>query len=142
MVEEEQQIKSKFSSGLNIIFRLDNLWKDTHLYSRLDQFYKWNNTLDCIWRELARDLVDDKKDETNNYDKKKEEIDAINKKIKDEGKFLDSRPSGFEDPTPEQLTSRGKHYEHLDEKQLFLARLENKLGKGTTEGDDEEDDID
>ena len=135
-VDEKKDGKSKYSSGLNIIMRLDALWKDTHRHARANRFYDWNNDLDCIWRELARDLKD------KNYDKWKKEIDKVNKQIKNCGKFRDTEDEGFDDPSIEILNKREKHYQLLDQKQLILARLENELGKGTTESDDEDDDFD
>ena len=136
MEEDKKIIKSKYSSGINIILRLDQLWRDTHLHSRNDQFYKWNNDLDCIWRELARDLNDD------GYNEWKGKIDEINNKLKELGKFEDEKPAGFKEPSKEMLKKREKQYELLNEKQLILARLENEVGKGTTEEDEEDYDFD
>jgi len=134
-MESEDKIKSKYSSGINIILRLDQLWKDTHLHSRKDLFYDWNNDLDCIWRELARDLMSE-----TAYKEWKSKIDDINGKLKKLGRFEDNAPAGFEEPSQKMLEKREKQYELLNEKQLLLARLENFLGKGTTE--EEEDDYD
>jgi len=134
--EAETKIKSKYSSGINIILRLDQLWRDTHLHSRKDMFYHWNNDLDCIWRELARDLGSEK------YDEWKNKIDEINKELKKLGKFEDEKPAGFKEPPIELLQKREKQYELLNEKQLILARLENWLGKGTTEEEDDDYDFD
>lgn len=132
-MQEEKKIQSKFSSGINIIIRLDELWKDTHRHSRSDKFYAWDNDLDCIWRELARDLNEEE------FEKWKTKIDDIKNQLKKTGKFQDESPSGFQKPSVEQLKNREKQYDLLDEKQLLLARLENDLGKGTTEKEDEDD---
>ena len=35
----------KFSSGLNIILRIDILWKDTHKHSRDGKYSQWNADL-------------------------------------------------------------------------------------------------
>ena len=136
MSEEENQKKSKFSSGLNIIMRLDSLWKDSHNHSRSGEFQKWDSDLDRIWLELARDLTE------TNYEDKKKKFDEFTEKIKELGGFNDNPPSGFKEPSKEDIKKRAKVYSILMEKQLFLARLENFLGKGTTEDDDDEDDFD
>ncbi len=143
MEENEEQIKSKYSSGINIILRLDQLWKDTHLHSRIGVYSKWNSDLDCIWLELARDYKDDDKDkdtngEKGNFKNIKEEFDSFDTEIKAKGGFKDKKPEGFKKLSPEEIESRDEIYKILMKKQLFLARLENKLGKGTTldEGDD------
>lgn len=132
-MEEDKKIQSKYSSGVNIIIRLDELWKDTHRHSRADKSYAWNNDLDCIWRELARDLSEEE------YKLWKGKIDEIKNKLKELGSFQDEAPAGFQRPSTEQLKKREKQYDLLDEKQLLLARLENDLGKGTTEKEDEDD---
>ncbi len=135
MSDNEQKI-SKYSSGVNIIFRLDSLWKISHLHVQAGRYSHWNIVLDCIWRELARDLND------KNFGEKKEELKEIDARLKLQLPFNDSAPAGFREPTEKEIESRNKIYEILGEKQIFLSRLENFLGKGTTEADDDEDDFD
>lgn len=137
---EQQQLEdtkiSKYSSGVNIIIRLDGLWKDANNHSRLGLFQKWNNDLDRIWCELARDLKDD---EYNSY---KNTFDTFDKKIADIGKFEDNAGDSFEPLKEDQIGKRNRHYKTLMEKDLFLRRLENHLGKGTTFEDESDDDFD
>ncbi|MFW6129613.1 MAG: hypothetical protein ACOC56_00425 [Atribacterota bacterium] len=135
--DNQKLLKSKYSSGVNIIIRLDLLWKDTHRHSRDDLFYAWNNDLDCIWRELARDLTTDKE-----YQEWKKKIEEIDEQLRELGQFKDFKPEGFKEISSEDLKKRDKQYQLLNEKQLTLARLENVLGKGTTEEDEDEDDFD
>lgn len=138
--EDDLQV-SKYSSGINIIKRLDILWRDTHAHSRAGQFFKWNSDLDRIWLELARDLKDKAKNENQNYEKVKEKFDGFDKNIEEVGNIKDNVEDGFQ-PLPEnEIKKRSKHYKVLMEKQLFLARLENQLGKGTTMEDEDDDDI-
>jgi len=138
---ESEEIKiSKHSSGVSIIIRLDQLWKNCHSYKRNGQYRRWNEELDSVWLELARDLKEDV-DETKDYKKLKDVFDGFDKEIKKIGQIIDERPAGFEELTKEQIENRNKHYEKIMEKQLFLARLENKIGKGTS-WDDEDDDWD
>ncbi len=56
---EEERRTSKHNSSVSIIIRLDFLWKDANRHAREGKFSDWNNDLDTIWRELARDLQDD-----------------------------------------------------------------------------------
>lgn len=132
-MEEGDTKVSKFSSGLNIIMRLDELWKDTHRNSRAGKYNKWNGDLDRIWLELARDL----KDKYENNEKIFKEFEEELKKL---GNISDKKPEGFKEPTKDQIKNRDEFYLLMMRKQLFLARLENELGKGTTlqEGDDDD----
>ena len=131
-----EEIKtSKFSSGISILVRIDLLWKDTHRHSRAGMFAKWNSDLDRIWLELARDLQSkEKKDEEkkDEFTLKKEIFDQFDKELEKIGSFDDHSGDSFEPLIPEQISKRNKQYKLLMEKQLFLARLENELGKGTS----------
>ncbi|MFW6225580.1 MAG: hypothetical protein ACOC3V_01310 [bacterium] len=137
MEEESKQIKSKYSSGVNIIIRLDQLWKDTHQHAREGKFQNWNDDLDCIWRELARDFKGE-----DSYKEEKQKFDKYDKELEKLMPFGDQPPEGFEEINENDIKKRNKIYSILQEKQLFLARLENHLGKGTTEDDEDEDDFD
>ena len=141
-MDEQNEIHiSKHSSGVSIIIRLDLLWKDSHRHMRDGQYNKWNEDLDCIWLELARDLKEDKVDENKDYTKLTDKFKEFEGKITAEGQINDKEPAGFEVLKKEDIERRNKHYKILMDKQLFLARLENKVGKGTT-FDDEDDDWD
>jgi len=136
MEEGEQQQVSKYSSGVNILLRLDELWKDTHRHSRNGYFNKWNSDLDRIWLELARDISE------KDYETKEERFNKFDTRLSEVGKIKDLEPEGFRKVTEAEIEKRNKHYKILMEKQLFLARLENELGKGTTWDDDDDDDMD
>ena len=138
----EESKHSKFSSGLNIITRLDLLWRNCSEYKRQGKYLRWCEELDTIWLELARDIDED---EYNDKKEEKKEIRGCESKFKKfdddlikELPFLDSG-KGFSEITPAEITKRNKQYEILMKKQLFLARLENKYGKGTTYEDEDED---
>ena len=135
MAEENEPQISKHSSGISILIRVDGLWKDANLHSRSGLYYKWNCDLDAIWRELARDLSDE------DYKTKKEEFDAFDATMAEYGSFNDEGRRDFKEPSKEQIENRAKHYRLLNDKELFLKRLENKLGKGTTWDDGEDDDF-
>lgn len=140
----EEDKKSKFSSGLNIIMRLDTLWKNCQSFKRNGRYAEWNEELDTIWLELARDLnPDDFEDQKNKEtgeiiegDKKK--FEKFDIKLSKVLPFMDSG-TGFKPIDKNVITNRNKQYKILMEKQLFLARLENELDKGTTYEEEDDD---
>lgn len=135
MEEQTEQKISKYSSGINKLIRLNNLWNDVNNHSRNGRFIKWNEDLDCIWSELSADLSDDefksKETEWKKYD------DAILKI----GQINDTANDTFNKIPPEDLNKRSKQYKNLREKESFLRRLENTIGMGTTYRDEEEDEF-
>lgn len=154
-MESEEKKRSKFSSGINILMRLDILWKNCHNFKRNGMYYKWNEELDSVWLELARDL-----DEEDYYDTDKEgniiydseknkdkiykkgyksKFEEFDKKLEELLPFIDSGGQGFQSPKKEDMIKRNKQYKVLMEKQLFLARLENEIGKGTSWEEEEDD---
>lgn len=143
MEDNEIQV-SKYSSGVSINLRLDQLWKDAHLHSRTSRYVAWNLDLDCVWSELARDLKEkaDTKKNIKSYKEIKTEFDKFDERIVTTGKINDKEPEGFRKAEESAEKARSKHYKILREKQLFLARLENNLGKGTTFDNNDEDSID
>ena len=132
MPDEEQPKISKYNSGIAIIMRLDVLWKDTHTHSRSGQYYKWNLDLDRIWCELSRDL------EETDYTEKKKLFDDFETKLSQKGEIKDNLSSSFDTPSQQDVKNRKEQYKILMEKELFLRRLENTLGKGTAWDEDEE----
>lgn len=141
-MESENKV-SKFSSGLNIIMRLDILWRNCQSFKRSGRYSDWNDELDTIWLELARDLpsreYEDQTDEDGEVIKGyKSQFEEFDKRLI---KFLpfDDVMIGFDKPSKESIRRRNEQYQILMEKQLFLARLENKLNKGTTYEEEDED---
>lgn len=142
-MEKGEEKVSKFSGGLNIIMRLDELWKNCARFKRNGEYSKWNDELDTIWLELVRDL-----DEDEYYDKKNEDgtvkegyetkFNKFEEKLKDFLPFQDHF-KGFKKPSSEILRNRNQQYKILMEKQIFLARLENQIGKGTSWAEKEDD---
>lgn len=152
MAEEEKV--SRFSSGLNIILRLDQLWKNCHTFKRSGFYYRWNEELDSVWLELARDLspfdyydlnedgkiIQDREKDKDKIKKKGylSQFEEFDKKLKEVMPFGDTGGKGFDKPTEKQIQNRNKQYKILMEKQLFLARLENEIGKGTSWEEEDE----
>jgi hypothetical protein len=140
-MEENEQKTSKYSSGININLRLDQLWKDTHNHCRENNFKLWNLDLDCIWAELARDLKQDKNKNGKTYAEINKDFNGFEEKIVQIGGINDSGAKGFKGVSQDDIKKRNEHYKILRDKQIFLARLENSLGKGTSFDDDDEDDM-
>ena len=139
-MEGEENKTSKFSSGLNIIMRLDVLWKNCQDFKRKGNYSSWNDELDTVWLELARDLTekdyeDDKESKAKGL---KSKFDVFDESLKKELPFNDSQ-LGFKEPDKEIFKRRNNQYNLLMEKQLFLERLENKLDKGTTYEEEDDD---
>ena len=143
MPDDEEKKSSKFSAGLNIITRLDVLWKKAQIYIEDGYYNKWNTLLDIIWLELTRDLSpEDYKDSIDKDGKKnkgyKSEFDEFDEKLRKYLPFQDSG-SGFKLPDKDMIQKRNQQYKILMDKQRFLARLENTLGKGTSWSQVEDD---
>jgi len=135
MAEDSEILISKHSSGVSIIIRIDGLWKDANIHSCAGQYSKWNTKLDVIWRELARDILE------ADWETRKTKFDKYDTQLVDTGAFKDGGSDTFEDISSDDTKNRSKQYRILNDKELFLKRLENKLGKGTTFNDGEEDDF-
>ena len=144
---EEQNKTSKYNSGIAQLYRLDGLWRDVNTHSRQGLFTKWNEDLDRIWCELARDLPETDKTNTEtekvkSFKSNKEDFDKFDSELAKLGDFQDHPPAGFVQIPNETKINRNKQYKILIEKELFLRRLENKLGKGTAWDDEDEDSFD
>jgi len=112
---EEEERKQKYSSGVNIILRLDNLWKDTHNHARRGLFDLWNLDLDRIWLELSRDLEEEEYNDTKKDDETiskgyKSKFDSFDSELKKVGKINDKAPEGFVEPSKKEIENRNKHF--------------------------------
>ena len=108
-VDDEPKL-SKYNAALAQLYRIDDLWQVANLHSRSGQLIQWNWDLDVIWRELAGDA---NKDDFIEYNRINKQI-IINRK------------------------KRGLLYQTLQEKEIFLRKLQNKQGKGTAYYEDDE----
>lgn len=153
-MSEEEKKTSKFSSGLNILIRVDQLWKNCHNFKRNGFYYKWNEELDSVWLELARDLKPEEYYDLDSNGKiiyspekskeiknkgYKSQFEAFDEKLRELLPFIDLGSIGFNKPSEGDIKKRNSQYKVLMEKQLFLARLENELGKGTSWDEEDED---
>ena len=137
---EQENLKSKFSSGLNIIMRLDELWRNCQKFKRKGKYASWNDELDTIWLELARDIPESlyKSSKESGKEGYKSQFEKFEERLKKVLPFNDNLNS-FKKPDKNIFTRRNEQYKILMEKQLFLARLENEFGKGTTYEEEEDD---
>lgn len=132
MAEQEQKVVSDYNAAALINQRIQNSWTVIIKYRREGKFHLWNNELDSIWGELSGDL-EEKKDYPE-WEAKLKEYDGKLAKL---GNIIDN--FGFNNPTEEAKTNRILQYYILQEKHLFVKRLEKYLGKGTKfrEGSDD-----
>jgi hypothetical protein len=122
--EGESEKTSKYNSGWAQIERIDLIWRDAHKYRCSGIYKKWNEIIDGVWIELAGDLTEDN--------------EATNK-IKEFDKELNELFKTFKDGTVS--INKEKVYRKLMEKEIFIRRLQNTLGKGTALKDVDEDDF-
>ena len=138
----ENSTTSKINSGMLIVLRLNDLWKDSHRHSRAGQYSKWNDDLDRVWCELASDSkpLTDKEKKAGKLSAD-DEYDALTLayavSCKD-GK----KTGGFEKPTEGFKVSSAKQKVALIKKEIFLRKLQNIQGKGTAYHDSSEDYMD
>jgi hypothetical protein len=131
-MEEEQNYKlSKYNSAVAQLIRIDELWKDCHKHSRAARFLQWNNDLDKVWSELSADL------EKGQLKLEEGTYLWFNNLITVTGNLSQGELHGF---NPSQVST--KHYFLLLQKEKWLRKLQNKLGKGTSYADEFEDDFD
>lgn len=131
MDETEQQVikLSKFNSAALINLRINHLWINVNNHAVSGEYFKWNNGLDRIWMELGGDILDGSKEEEK-FGKIEEEV---NKKLKD---FKNK--TGFDSFNDEDKKKISEIYSVLQEKEIFLRRLQNKQGKGTAYDEDDD----
>ena len=142
-MEETNDKTSKYSSGVSILVRLNSLWIKTQEFILNGRYQSWNTTLDIIWLELARDLKEkaNTSKHIKSFEEYSKEFNEFDEDIKKIGTFNDTTSNGFEKVSKGEIEKREKHYNLLKKKQLFLARLENIIGKGTTYDDEDDDDM-
>jgi len=108
---------SKYNSALAQLYRIDRLWNLCHTFRRRGILEKWNETLDCVWTELASDSIE-------------EDIKKFSSFI---GSIIKNKKNG---------NNRSILYIILMNKEIFLRKLQNRQGKGTAYEDESEDDFD
>ncbi len=131
--ESEEEKISRINAAGIINVTLENLWKDVFNSLSQGNLVIWNRKLDCIWSILGGDVK-----EGDNNDK---EMKALNERIYSTGS-LNHKRTGFKKIEEDESTKMSMQYILLNEKNLFLRRLQNKQGKGTAYQRDDDDDFD
>lgn len=132
--------KSQFNSAIAQLYRLDDLWKDSHKHSRNIDYTKWNEDLDRVWLELSSDATKTKT-KGDDEDSDKEKMDTINLKL--EKAVLYSLNPLLRAKNPFLFAKIMNHQKNLlMEKEEFLRSLLNKQGKGSAYQDEIEDYMD
>lgn len=131
--EDGEYKTSKYNSGLAQIQRIDSLWKDIHNQVKKGDYFEWNQILDIIWRELAGDLPDKSREESDMND--------MNLKIAQAGSIFKPTQPGFNPISNIDRKKYAGQYLLLNKKEIFLRRLQNKLGKGSSFKDEYDDDF-
>lgn len=120
---------SKYNSAVAQLQRLDQLWNKAHTASSSGNYIVWNLTLDKIWSELAGDL--------DQNPTKEKEFYTFTENLGKTGSISKPEIKGFK---IEENKERAKQYLILLTKEIWLRRLQNTLGKGSSYDDGSQDD--
>lgn len=128
-VDEEKVSKINAAGLINIT--LENLWRDCYKLMASGHYGLWNIKLDSIWVILGGD----EKDENDTS----KDINKLDLEIYKQGVLSSKSGKGFNaQPNP----NNAMQYQLLKRKSLFLRRLQNKQGKGTSYHSDDDYDFD
>lgn len=128
-VEEAPKV-SKYNSAIDQLQRIGEIYRDCHKHSRQKDYDAWNEDLDAVWRELAGDIQEDDDDFKS--------MGEINKEIIKLYPLMRPNYKGFNPPVAGDIKRAQEQKAHLAKKELFLRRLQNKLGKGTAYDEDDD----
>jgi hypothetical protein len=129
--EKEVERTSKYNSAVAQLQRLNNLLNIGHTAAMSGNYRKWNYVLDRVWCELCADF--------SAGDKREYQYALLLKKLNDTGKIVQQEIKGFSSQNNDMLIA--KQYSILTEREIFLRRLVNDLGKGTKWDDGEDEDF-
>jgi len=129
--KSEEIRKSKYNSALAQLYRMDDLWKDTHRHSRDTLYGKWNEDLDRVWMELSSDASKDQKKDMEEINVKMDKlfIYCSTNKLKLKAPVLYAR-----------LINMQKKM--LMDKEEICRKIQDKQGKGSAYEDDLDDYMD
>ena len=119
--QEVDEKTSKINAAGLINITLENLWRDCYSAMARGNYKLWMIRLDSIWTILGGD-----EKIGSNADKFINEIDL---KIYELGKLNSVSPMTFEKITNKNSVTQ---YQFLKRKSLYLRRLQNQQGKGTS----------
>ncbi len=113
MQQENNELLSKFNEAGAQLFRIGNLWTACHYYRKRGNLSQWNVHLDSVWLELSADAKPEHEKKINNFNS------------------LILKYKGHKDIV----------YQILMKKEMFLRKLQNAQGKGSTYQDPDADDM-
>lgn len=119
---DKNNVISKFNEAGSQINRLSWLWQQCNALSGSGEYLKWKWELDKIWRELYPDAANKENEDNKAYTKQNK---LINMKI----------------GLAEKRNIPSLMYQVLQEKELFLRKLADEVGKGGKRGAAEDDDF-
>lgn len=130
--DDEEKVSRINSAGI-INITTENLWRDAYNSMAKGDLITWNRKLDAIWLILGGDVAFDSP-ETKEFDK-------IDLEIHQTGS-LGVKKQGFAFVDGGSIEKRAVQYLLLRKKSLFLRRLQNKQGKGTSYHNEDDSDFD
>jgi hypothetical protein len=129
--EKDVERTSKYNSAVAQLQRLNNLLNIGHTAAMSGNYRKWNYVLDRVWCELCADF--------SPGDKRELEYGLLLNKLNKTGKIAQQEIRGFSSQNNDSLIA--KQYSILTEREIFLRRLVNDLGKGTKWDDGSDEDF-
>ena len=131
--EEQGNQQSRINAAGLINSALERLWMDCYNAMSNGNLVLWNRKLDAIWNILGGDCKKGEKED--------KEILRLNMNLYKTGS-LNHKKIGFEKLKEDESEIMAQQYLWLNEKSLYLRRLQNQQGKGTAYTSDDEDDFD
>lgn len=131
---DNEMKQSKFHSGMLLPLTLNRLWQDAQNHCRAGLFHKWNADLDMLWTILASDVEPQSQEE--------KDYEEFCRKLEETGDLRPPAPRGFDKIPEGTYGTKAKQFKILLAKHIWLGRLQNKQGKGTSYFDETEDDFD
>lgn len=125
---------SQYNEAVAKLMRIGSLWTMAHSSAIQRNYYKWNAVLDEVWKELAADTEKEGTEESD--------IDNFNLSLSKLQPLYQIGSTGFNKQDKSSKDKMAKQYTILVKKEIYLRRLQNKLGMGTKYKDMYEDEID
>jgi hypothetical protein len=135
--------ESRYNSALQQLYRLDGLWNKAHKLALEGNLREYKFVLDRIWIELSPDADSQEIKKRDKFNKILNQILVIEaeESKKDESKDT-SEPVIRKGIEAKKRKIRNVLYKWAQKYEIFLRRLLNRQGKGTSYRDLSEEEID
>jgi len=130
-VELDEEKTSKYNSAIDQLRRIGEIWRIVRSRVVSGDYFAWNQELDRVWVELSQDVQPNGKEEKDILD--------YNKKIVELQPLATPNSHGFNKISEKDRKKYSEQYLILISKEIYIRRLQNRLGKGTAYLDDDED---